>query len=79
MVGIRFVRSNGRRGDINFFSGRHIRKEEMEGVEMKSDITECETCQGQGEVFQESGAGIHATANMGWVECPDCDGKGEIS
>ena len=39
---------------------------------------DCETCQGKGEVFQESGVGTHATANMGWVECPDCDGKGEI-
>lgn len=40
---------------------------------------ECETCQGKGEVFQESGAGKHATANLGWVECPDCDGEGEIN
>jgi DnaJ-class molecular chaperone len=38
----------------------------------------CDTCQGKGEVFQESGAGIHATANMGFVECPDCEGTGEI-
>lgn len=33
----------------------------------------CDTCGGSGEVFQESGAGIHATANIGYVTCPDCE------
>lgn len=46
---------------------------------MRLIVTQCGTCQGESEVFQESGAGIHATANMGFVDCPDCDGTGEIN
>lgn len=45
---------------------------------MSNKIITCETCQGKAEVFQESGAGIYATANLGFVKCPDCDGNGEI-
>lgn len=47
--------------------------------EHETQNTQCETCQGKGEIFQESGAGIHATANLGWVECPDCNGDGELN
>ena len=39
---------------------------------------QCDTCLGEGEIFQEGGAGPHRMIGNDWVECPDCNGDGEI-
>lgn len=41
-------------------------------------MTICDTCRGEGTVFQQGGAGVWKTCNENFVDCPDCNGVGHF-